>query len=74
MGFAFCEEFGECCACVDEGGVDDGFDEFGVAVEDGEALGVGEGVGEAVGAEGGGEVGEVLEVDCCGGGVIVGFG
>jgi len=43
-------------------------------VERGEALGVGEGVGEAVGAQGAGEIGEVLEVDCGGGGVVVGFG
>lgn len=73
MGFAFGEELGEGSACVDEGGVDDGGDEFRTAMERGEALGVGEGVGEAVGAEGGGQVGEVLEVDDCGGSVVIGF-
>ena len=67
LGFAIGEEFGYGCHGFDETGVDDAFEEVGAVVETEGAEGGGEGIAFAEEAAGGGDVGEVVEVDCCGG-------
>ena len=74
LALAVGEEFGHGRHAFDQTDVDDGFEEVGTVMETRDAEGVGEEISFAEEAGGGGDVGEVVEMDGCGGGEVFGFG
>lgn len=65
MGFAVRQELGHGCHAFHKADVDDGVEEVGMLVETDGADCVGEEVAFAVETGCGGDVGEVVEMDCC---------